>query len=372
MLTIDPAGDIYAATAQKCRYNGYKVIKLDFTNPKDSDGFNILDFMRGSTPFAREQLIRGLCRGLIDDETRGRDPHWAETGQNLAFATIFSEMEVRENVTIFDVAAILTNEALREGKFNEYRAVNNPLVQAAIGSYHGAGEKEQGSFITTTTRKMMIWLSKSAIQICSGEKSFSFRKLWDGDTPSHVYIITGKQATKEDIGIIARTILTIAVMERQRMWDETHRYKREWLTFTDETYMLGNATAIPYIIKQLRKVGARTFLCFPSIAGIRKIYSDDGADDIIGGSSRIVFGGGNDIKDYQLFSQAVGERTLYNPGHSVSDKGESYSENAQAIPLIKGFQIAQLERNEFVGIVNGTNVRGIKTFEIVNDKVRRL
>jgi type IV secretory pathway TraG/TraD family ATPase VirD4 len=380
-LCLDPAGDISAAVVPLMKERGYDVKVVDFRNPADSDKLDILSDIDPNEPDFDKQLI-GRCEGIIEDDTGGRDEHWTESSRGLVFAMLFGFMtEDRQSASMFKMAQALTDAKERFEVFKRFAKLVNPSLRAGLNAFMEAGDKERGSFTTTVTRKVRVWLLEGVRRITSdimASQRWSFEDLWRGNKPSAVFIIVGLRSDRNSEGAIARAAITCAVQVRQKIWDEEQgrnkdfKFKRNIVCVVDEGLMIGNCKALVDANVQLRKAGWRQWLMYPSLEDLRELFGRAAAASLMGGCVRWVLGGSGELGTYKEMAELLGRTTINNPNYNESERGSSTGGSAASRNLANAEEIRGLEFGEFMGVARNLNVRGRIPVEITKDGVKYL
>ncbi|WP_189524102.1 type IV secretory system conjugative DNA transfer family protein [Mesorhizobium sp. M8A.F.Ca.ET.165.01.1.1] len=375
ILCLDPAGDVSAVTVDLMRANGYDVKVADFRNADSSDPLDVCSILDPSDPMF-DQTLMGFCEGAVEDDSGGRDEHWTESSRGLVYAILFGFMKVDgERTPMFKMAQALTDAKERTKVFKRFAHLYNPTLRAGLNAFLEASDKERGSFTTTVTRKVRVWLLDGVRRITSEHsvaRSWTFRELWTADKPSAVFIIVGLRSDRNSEGAVARVAITNAVMTRQKMWDEGKRrdrnfkFRRRMVAAIDEGLMLGNCRAIVDANVQLRKAGWLQWLMYPSLEDVRELFGRAAAASLMGGCIRFVFGGSGELGTYREFSEQLGKTTIDNPNYNESDRGASTGGSAASRNLANPDELRGMPDTMGAAIVRDLNVQFYKPYGFRN------
>jgi hypothetical protein len=244
-------------------------------------------------------------------------------------------------------------------------------VRQAVNAYDEAGDKERGSFSTTMTRKLKVWLRQGVRALmATGEiddlghivRGWTWEEIFRGEVPTVVYIRTGLGT---DEGAAARLILGNAINTRRYMFNEgVTKFNRDLRILVDEAVTIGNCQAIIDATNELGKAGVRVMLWYLSTRDVYQTFPN--AKTLVNNSDILIFGGGKEMDAYEDFSRMIGEKTIENRGYSQSRQGESQSASEQARRVIKADELRRMPFYEMVAVLGNNGVKCLKPFTIVN------
>lgn len=371
VIVGDAAGDLLVATRSDFERAGYDVRVLNFVDPTQSDTYDPLGVLRPYMVYAFDREIEQLCHLLMPDDPNTREAHFQEFARILLSGTIAFLMQERpEEATLFRAVELLTTDVkARNDMFTDMRRSADPIVRQSVSAFDEAGDKERGSFSTTMTRKLKVWLRRSVKSITqTGEiddagnlvRGWTWEQVFRGDKPTAVFIRTGLGT---DEGSAARLILGNAINTRRYMWNEDLRAPaRDLRILIDEAVTIGNCQAIVDATNELGKAGVRVMLWFLSMRDVFQTYPN--AKTLMNNSDLLVFGGGKEMDYYEDVSRMIGEKTIDNKGRSESSHGASQSSSEQARRVSKADELRRMPFNEMVAVMGSVAVHCRKPFSI--------
>ncbi|MHC2315133.1 type IV secretory pathway TraG/TraD family ATPase VirD4 [Bradyrhizobium diazoefficiens] len=374
LVICDPAGDIEPGTRETLKQNGYSIIRIDLVNPPSGQAYDVLNILRPSYQFDFDRDVDQLCQLILPDDAHTREAHFQEFSRILLAGAISHLLKTPPgDATLHTVVEKLTTDAkARRVMFEQMGKHGDNLVKQAINAFEEAGDRERGSFSTTMTRKLKVWLRQSVKHVTetgkvlsSGaiDRGWTWEEVYEADFPVAVFIKTGLGT---DEGAVARLILGNAINTRRRMHNHLAgqgvQFPKPLRLIVDEARTIGNCNALLDANNELRKAGVSTMLCYLSFKDIRDIFPQ--ADTLIAGSNIVIFGGSNEITFYEEMSRILGDKTIESGSKSESAHGQSKGANEQARRLMKADELRRLSYEECVVILGNLALRANKPFSL--------
>ncbi|MBP2564539.1 type IV secretory pathway TraG/TraD family ATPase VirD4 [Agrobacterium tumefaciens] len=371
VLIVDPAGDIQIATQAAYEAAGYRVIVLNFIDPRGSETYDPLSYLRPYKFYDFDRQIDHLCQLIMPDDATTRETHFQEFARILLAGTMAYLMKDRQDdATLFRAVELLTTDSkARNAMFTDMRKSPDPIVRQAVNAFDEAGDKERGSFSTTMTRKLKVWLRQSVKALtATGEvdpqgaiiRGWTWENIYLADTPTAIYIRTGLGT---DEGAAARLMLGNAINTRRYMFNEgMTKFKRDLRILVDEAVTIGNCQAIIDATNELGKAGVRVMLWYLSTRDVFQTFPN--AKTLINNCDIFIFGGGKEMDAYEDFSRMIGEFTVESRSHSTGKHGDSQSANEQARRRAKADELRRQEFYELTAIISNFAVKLRKPFNV--------
>jgi type IV secretory pathway TraG/TraD family ATPase VirD4 len=371
VLIVDPAGDLRAGTREQFEAAGYQVRVIDFTDPRESDTYDVFADLKPFEHFNFDRQVDQLCQLVLPDDASTREAHFQEFARLLLAGLLTFLLETNPDAaTLFHAVDILTTDAKRRNAiFSTMRNSNNAVVRQAVNAWDEAGDKEKGSFSTTLARKLKVWL-RNAVKVLTQTNEYddqgkiirgwSWEEIYVGSVPTVTYIITGL-GTGE--GAAARLILGNAINARRDLWNKLRQKPERGLRIlVDEARETGNCHAIMDANNELRKAGVSVMMWFLSARDVFDIYPQ--AKTLINNSDLLIFGGSKEMDFMEDVSRLIGEKTIQNPGFSTSAHGDSQSASEQARRVKKADEIRRMDYYDMIAVLGNLAVECQKPFKL--------
>ena len=285
-IISDPKGNLYGQYAEYLRYKGYKVMKLDFTNPGDtkSSSYNFFKYLYD------EQDILRVAHMLIKNcgvSSFNGDPFWDDASELLMTAIISylyfhaepKDQNLHSILTLLD-ACELDEDSSRDKTVLDLMFEDIDRNEFASRTYHrfrlAAGRTIKSILITITS------------------------KIGRYDTPALQRMLGGESINIARIGE-RKTALFVVVSDTDRSMDTIAN-----MFFTQD---------FPRMIASIRSRGISTMLLIQSEAQLARYYKED-AKTIISNCDTYVYLGGNDLETAKNVARRANvplEEVLYMP-----------------------------------------------------------
>lgn len=309
-IVSDPKGNLYKKYKEYLEQKGYDVLKLDFTDPEYSDGYNFFEYINST------QDIITTAHMLIYDGKQGNhvDPFWDQAAQLLLQAIIayLKEAHQPNEQNLHNVLKLVTL-CSSNGDLDDRESMMDTLMK-------DFGRTHKDSYAVNTYNKFRVAASKTLRSILITVNA----KLGLFDTPQ-----VKEMTARDDIDIpligLKKTAVFVIVSDTDRSMDplanlfftqamnqlcryadkfcEDNRLPVPVRFILDDFATNCKIAEFPRMIASIRSRGISTMLMIQAEAQLTNCYGDDGAT-IIGNCDTYVYLGGTDVKT----AQAVAER----------------------------------------------------------------
>ncbi|MCR5093334.1 MAG: type IV secretory system conjugative DNA transfer family protein [Lachnospiraceae bacterium] len=311
-VVSDPKGNLYAKYKDYLKERGYRVVKLDFTDPANSEHYNFFDYIHST------QDIVKVAHMLIYLNNKGGhyDPFWDESSQLLMQACIafLMESDYKSERTLEYIMKLIDMCDV-----DEYSRSSDPSSELdKIMRFHE--EKHPGSYAAKTYRKFRTGANKTLknIMICVTSRlglfdSPEINELLRTDTVNIPSIGDRKTAlfvvvsdTDRSLDVLANIFFSQAMNELCLHADkecEGNRLPVPVRFILDDFATNVKICEFPRMIASIRSRGISAMLMIQAESQLQEAYGYD-ASTIIGNCDTYLYMGGNDVGT----AKAVAER----------------------------------------------------------------
>lgn len=306
----DPKGNLYQKYKGYLEEEGYTVLKLDFTNPKESDRYNFFRYIQST------QDIITTAHMLIYEGQKGNhvDPFWDQAAQLLLQAMIafLKEAHQPNEQNLHNLLKLVTmcssqgdlddRETMMDVIFKDYgRSHSDSYAVNTYNKFRVAASKTLRSILITVNAKLGLFDTPEV-------KEMTFADDIDipsiGQRKTAVFVIVSD--TDRSMDALVNLFFTQAMNQLCRYADK--KCKDNQLPVPVRFILDDFATnckiaEFPRMIASIRSRGISTMLMIQAEAQLTNCYGDDGAT-IIGNCDTYVYLGTNDVRT----AQAVAER----------------------------------------------------------------
>lgn len=320
-IISDPKGNLYGQYAEYLRYKGYKVMKLDFTNPGDtkSSSYNFFKYLYD------EQDILRVAHMLIKNcgvSSFNGDPFWDDASELLMTAIISylyfhaepKDQNLHSILTLLD-ACELDEDSSRDKTVLDLMFEDIDRNEFASRTYHrfrlAAGRTIKSILITITSK--IGRYDTPALQRMLGGESINIARI--GERKTALFVVVSD--TDRSMDTIANMFFTQAIQELCRAADarSESRLPIDVRFILDDFATNVQIVDFPRMIASIRSRGISTMLLIQSEAQLARYYKED-AKTIISNCDTYVYLGGNDLETAKSVARRANvplEEVLYMP-----------------------------------------------------------
>ncbi len=308
MLVVDPKGELCAMTAAYRAAKGSKIVML---NPFDalglgSQGFNpVAALDPASDDFPDDAL--GLAEALI--RANGKDPHWAESAQDLVAALImYSRLSEPDGGSLAHVRAMLgkstsdfrhlVEEMLVIGVANDCEEL---VVKAGRFQDITADSKELNSVISTALTQTR-WLDSRPVKADLARGSYDFSRM--KEAPTTVYLILPARR----LGTHSTWLRLMIESVLRPLMQDTRKSKTPVLFMLDEFAQLGHLPVIENNIALMRGYGVKLWAVFQDLSQAHAIY-EKRWESFLGNAGVLQSFAPQDVVTAEYLSKRTGQTT---------------------------------------------------------------
>lgn len=327
-IVLDPKEECFALFAEYARINGYKVIHLDFSRPRCSDGWNPLDgaidCANARNGRTRDELageLRRLACTLIPDEKKSGSKVWIETARILfrgAAALIVEKegLDERER-NLASVATIVNLSQEEVAELAEALPIDSTARVPLLSMAKAAPETYAG-YLTNLNSKLDPFTDPGVVLMTDhcditanmladpDEKVLVFIG-YDGTSGEHTPLITAFiSSMMRDLSQIARNSTGL-------------RLPKPVYWLLEEFGQLPPMDDLPRHLMIMRSTRQHAVVVAQSVSAIEDAYGKQAASAIIDNLETTVFLSTNSLNTAETLSRKLGCYTYESINHSARE-----------------------------------------------------
>lgn len=309
-IVSDPKGNLYRKYKDYLEEKGYVVKKLDFTNPKKSDGYNFFEYIQST------QDIITTAHMLIYDGNQGNheDPFWDQAAQLLLQALIAYLREAHQpsDRNLHSLLKLVTmcssngdlddRESMMDAIMKDFaRSHKDSYAVNTYNKFRVAASKTLRSILITINAKLGLFDSPE-VKAMTEKDDLDIPMI--GMRKTAVFVVVSD--TDRSMDSLANLFFTQAMNQLCRWADKCcvdDRLPVPVRFILDDFATNCKIAEFPRMISSIRSRGISTMLMIQAESQLTHCYGDDG-ETIIGNCDTYVYLGTNDVKT----AQAVAER----------------------------------------------------------------
>ncbi|MGZ9869624.1 VirD4-like conjugal transfer protein, CD1115 family [Priestia endophytica] len=351
MVITDPKGEIYEATAQLKKEQGYEVHLINFKEMLVSDRYNPIDYI------TKEVEAEQVANTIVINSMQGQKPDFWTKAEIALLKTLllYVKEECPGDATLATVKHILTVHGATPEDMDKFFARLEP-EHPAFSAYQivrMASDKVRDSIFVS----LAITLSKfDAKDVRKFTETSDFQLDDIGRKKMIVYVVLPvADSTWEPLTANFFTQMF------QRLYDVADKNFNKLPVpvnlFLDEFPNLGTIPGYEEILATCRSYGISSSTIIQSLGQLIDKYSKEKAEAIIGNCSLRYLLGVGDKLTAEYFSELIGKTTISTHSTSVSknSKGgsDSKSDSYTGRNLLTPDELTRMDRSEAILLVSG-------------------
>lgn len=334
IIITDPKGEIYEATHQLKRDQGYKVYTLDFVDFNPASGYNPLDYVKDDED--ARTVANTIASNAVDDAKRD---FWSESAiAYLAAIILYTKVEMGDQATMRDIVTFTAKAGKEESYIDEILEGmdhDHPAYDMFSLANMSAGNTRSGIMSTLAQQLGIFALRK--ISKFTAKSGFNFRDLQKEKSVLYIKVRMKTNPFKQ----LTATFFEQLIDELYEIADENHSHLLiKTIFLLDEFANIGKINSYPSVLSTCRGLGLSLNTIIQDLGQIesKRLYGPEDARTIISNHDTTLYLRSKDTKTAEYFSKLAGETTVSHKQKSTSvgqkNSSKSFSEQHVKRPLI--------------------------------------
>ncbi len=341
MIVTDPKGELYEKCGELLKEKGYKIILLNFRDPKEGAAWNPFSYpyriyKEGNSDKANE-LLQDLASNILIDPNNKAEPFWEQTASNfftgLSLGLFDDATEEEININSINMMAEVGEDRIGASKYIiEYFKSKGELSPAyiAAASCINAPNETRGGIMSTFRTKTRIFSSQEAlsemlsysdfdIRDIGKEKTAVFLKVHDEKTTYHALATIFVKQAYEALIAVAQTCPGLKLPYRTNF-------------ILDEFANMPALKDVESMITASRSRNMRFSFVIQNFSQLNKVYGKDVAETIKGNCGNFVYIMSTELAALEEISKLLGDQ-----------KPEKAEKDKPAPPIRPLFTVSDLQ-----------------------------
>ncbi len=341
MIVTDPKGELYEKCGELLKEKGYKIILLNFRDPKEGAAWNPFSYpyriyKEGNADKANE-LLQDLASNILIDPNNKAEPFWEQTASNfftgLSLGLFDDATEEEININSINMMAEVGEDRIGASNFiKEYFKSKGELSPAyiAAASCINAPNETRGGIMSTFRTKTRIFSSQEAlsemlsysdfdIRDIGKEKTAVFLKVHDEKTTYHALATIFVKQAYEALIAVAQTCPGLKLPYRTNF-------------ILDEFANMPALKDVESMITASRSRNMRFNFVIQNFSQLNKVYGKDVAETIKGNCGNFVYIMSTELAALEEISKLLGDQ-----------KPEKAEKDKPAPPIRPLFTVSDLQ-----------------------------
>lgn len=317
LIVTDPKGELYEECGKMLQEKGYKVILLNFRDPKEGAAWNPFSYpyriyKEGNIDKANE-LLQDLASNILIDPNNKAEPFWEQTASNfftgLALGLFDDAPEEEVNINSINMMAEVGEDRIGSSTFiKEYFKSKGELSPAyiAAASCVNAPNETRGGIMSTFRTKTRIFSSQESlsemlsysdfdIRDIGKEKTAVFLKVHDEKTTYHALATIFVKQAYEALIAVAQTCPNLKLPYRTNF-------------ILDEFANMPPIRDIGTMITASRSRNIRFSFAIQNFSQLNQVYGKDVAETIKGNCGNFVYIMSTELAALEEISKLLGDQ----------------------------------------------------------------
>lgn len=326
MIVTDPKGELYEACGALLKEKGYKIILINFRDPKEGAAWNPFSYpyriyKEGNSDKANE-LLQDLASNILIDPNNKAEPFWEQTASNfftgLSLGLFDDATEAEININSINMMAETGEDRIGASTYiKEYFKSKGELSPAyiAAASCINAPNETRGGIMSTFRTKTRIFSSQEGlsemlsysdfdIRDIGKEKTAVFLKIHDEKTTYHALATIFVKQAYEALIAVAQTCPNLKLPYRTNF-------------ILDEFANMPALKDVETMITASRSRNIRFSFVIQNFSQLNKVYGKDVAETIKGNCGNFVYIMSTELAALEEISKLLGDQK---PGKAEKDK----------------------------------------------------
>lgn len=349
MIITDPKGEIYENNANMLRDHGYKVIILNFRDPKYGACWNPFSYpyrlWKEGNHDKSQELLEDLGNNILIDPNNKAEPFWENnaadyfTGLALGlFEDAKDESEV--NLNSINLMHSMGDERLGATRYiNEYFKMKDPLSGAYVSasSTINSPQDTKGSIVSVFKQKIRIFSSRVELSKMLSRSDFDLRDIGREKTAVFIKIHDEKTTYHALATIFVKQTYESLIEVAQK--EDGNKLKIRTNFLLDEFANMPALKDVESMVTASRSRRIRFTFVIQNFSQLNKVYGKEVAETIKGNCGNIIYLMTTEYQALEEFSKLCGD---------VEPKAEKDKPLPPVRPLVSISDLQQMKKFEII------------------------
>ena len=317
MIVTDPKGELYEACGNMLKEKGYKIILINFRDPKEGAAWNPFSYpyriyKEGNIDKANE-LLQDLASNILIDPNNKAEPFWEQTASNfftgLSLGLFDDATEEEININSINMMAEVGEDRFGSSNYiKEYFRSKGELSPAyiAAASCINAPNETRGGIMSTFRTKTRIFSSQESlsemlsysdfdIRDIGKEKTAVFLKVHDEKTTYHALATIFVKQAYEALIAVAQTCPNLKLPYRTNF-------------ILDEFANMPALKDVGTMITASRSRNIRFSFAIQNFSQLNQVYGKEVAETIKGNCGNFVYIMSTELAALEEISKLLGDK----------------------------------------------------------------
>ena len=317
MIVTDPKGELYEACGNLLKEKGYKLILVNFRDPKEGAAWNPFSYpyriyKEGNADKANE-LLQDLASNILIDPNNKAEPFWEQTASNfftgLSLGLFDDAPEDEININSINMMAEVGEDRIGSSTYiKEYFKSKGELSPAyiAAASCINAPNETRGGIMSTFRTKTRIFSSQEALSEMLSYSDFDIRDIGKEKTAVFLKVHDEKTTYHALATIFVKQVYEALIAVAQTCPNLKLPYRTNFIL--DEFANMPALKDVETMITASRSRNIRFTFVIQNFSQLNKVYGKDVAETIKGNCGNFVYIMSTELAALEEVSKLLGDQ----------------------------------------------------------------
>ena len=317
MIVTDPKGELYENCGALLKEKGYKIILLNFRDPKEGAAWNPFSYpyriyKEGNSDKANE-LLQDLASNILIDPNNKAEPFWEQTASNfftgLSLGLFDDAKEEEININSINMMAEVGDDRIGASTYiKEYFKSKGELSPAyiAAASCINAPNETRGGIMSTFRTKTRIFSSQEALSEMLSYSDFDIRDIGKEKTAVFLKVHDEKTTYHALATIFVKQAYEALIATAQTFPNLKLPYRTNFIL--DEFANMPALKDVETMITASRSRNIRFSFVIQNFSQLNKVYGKDVAETIKGNCGNFVYLMSTELAALEEISKLLGDQ----------------------------------------------------------------
>lgn len=317
VIVTDPKGELYEECGKLLQEKGYKVILLNFRDPKEGSAWNPFSYpyriyKEGNVDKANE-LLQDLASNILIDPNNKAEPFWEQTASNfftgLSLGLFDDATEEEVNINSINMMAEVGEDRIGPSTYiKEYFKAKGELSPAyiAAASCINAPNETRGGIMSTFRTKTRIFSSQESLSEMLSYSDFDIRDIGKEKTAIFLKVHDEKTTYHALATIFVKQAYEALIATAQTFPNLKLPYRTNFIL--DEFANMPAIKDIGTMITASRSRNIRFSFAIQNFSQLNQVYGKEVAETIKGNCGNFVYIMSTELAALEEISKLLGDQ----------------------------------------------------------------
>ena len=347
MVITDPKGEIYKRHANRLKDKGYKLVVINFRDPREGNAWNPLTipyrmYKQGKTDKAKE-LLEDISQNILIDPKNTNDPFWERSASDYFSGLALSLFEdAKENEVNITSISNMASQGEEKNGLNTFAKDYFTLKGETAAPYEyakatiTAPNDTKSSILSVFQSKIRTFSTREELSEMLSYSDFNMEDIGKERTAVFLIVHDEKTTYHSLATIFIKQLYEVLIDVAHKNKDGALKYRTNFIL--DEFANMPQLRDVTSMVTAARSRRIRFTFIIQNFAQLDEVYGDKNAETIRSNCGNTVYLLTNELSALEEISKLCGEVKSKKDDKTVST------------PLVTVTDLQKMKRNEIIVI----------------------